>query len=91
MIHFLAGPSLKDETATFPDDGQEYYGEFRVRCPTGQARISHGHNLHQPYIIHLVGPYLDDAGQVCYRTTHVMYVVCRLIALNWRFHEVQIC
>jgi O-acetyl-ADP-ribose deacetylase (regulator of RNase III) len=64
VVHFLAGESLKAETATFPDDGGVYYGGFRVRCPTGEVRISHGHNLHQPYIIHLVGPYLDEAGQV---------------------------
>ena len=41
-----------------------YYGGFRNRCPTGEAVISHGHNLSQPWIIHLVGPYLDDAGKV---------------------------
>ena len=50
--------------ATFPDDGQEYYGGFKVRCQTGSAVISHGHNLKQPWIIHLVGPYLDFEGDV---------------------------
>jgi hypothetical protein len=34
------------ETATFPDTGRGF-GEFRERCPTGQAVISHGHNLRQ--------------------------------------------
>lgn len=62
VIHFLAGPSLREETATFADDGNEYYDGFKVRCPTGQTRISNGQNLHQPYIIHLVAPYLDEKG-----------------------------
>jgi hypothetical protein len=71
VLHFLAGPSLKAETATFPDDGQKYYDGFRVRCPTGQVRISHGHNLHQPFVIHLVGPYLDEEDQVAFDTSFV--------------------
>jgi O-acetyl-ADP-ribose deacetylase (regulator of RNase III) len=64
VIHYHAGPSLAMETATFPDDGVTYYGGFRVRCPTGHAVISHGHNLKQPYIVHLVAPYLDEKGKV---------------------------
>jgi len=63
-VHYFAGPSLKKETATFPDDGNVYYGDFRVRCATGSAVISHGHNLRQPWIIHLVAPYLDENGAV---------------------------
>jgi len=61
VVHTLAGNSLRKETATFPDDGVEYYGGLRVRCKTGQVVISHGHNLKQPYIIHLVCPlFFDD-------------------------------
>lgn len=63
VLHALAGPSLRAETATFPDTGRGF-GDFKERCPTGDAVISHGHNLRQPWIVHLVAPYLDEEGEV---------------------------
>lgn len=50
-IHAAAGPGLLAEI-------KELYEEDRDgnRCPLGGARLTGGHNLVAPYIIHTVGP-----------------------------------
>jgi O-acetyl-ADP-ribose deacetylase (regulator of RNase III) len=49
-IHRAAGPGLLAECRALP--------ELRrgVRCPTGEARITAGHRLKAPWVIHTVGP-----------------------------------
>jgi len=49
-IHRAAGPGLLAECRGVP--------EIRpgVRCPTGEARITGGHDLPARYVIHTVGP-----------------------------------
>jgi O-acetyl-ADP-ribose deacetylase (regulator of RNase III) len=44
-IHAVAGPDLFEECKTIPGG-----------CPTGEARLTHGHRLLARYIIHTVGP-----------------------------------
>ena len=49
-IHRAAGPRLLDACRRFPD---VHPG---VRCPTGEARITPGFDLHARHVIHTVGP-----------------------------------
>jgi len=49
-IHRAAGPSLLQECREIPEVSPG------IRCPTGQARITRGHNLPARHIIHTVGP-----------------------------------
>jgi len=49
-IHRAAGPGLLAECRRLPEVPPG------VRCPTGQAVITGGHNLPARYIIHTVGP-----------------------------------
>ncbi|MFG0283349.1 MAG: O-acetyl-ADP-ribose deacetylase [Phycisphaerales bacterium JB039] len=53
-IHRAAGPGLLAECRALP--------EVRpgVRCPTGEARITAGHDLPARWVIHTVGPVWDD-------------------------------
>lgn len=54
-IHRAAGHGLVSECLQVPvvaNAGTDY----EVRCPTGEARITGGHNLPARYIIHTVGP-----------------------------------
>ena len=48
-IHRAAGPGLLEECEALP----AYAG---MRCPTGEARITHGHDLPARFVIHTVGP-----------------------------------
>ncbi len=61
LIHTYAGESLRLETSALPNviEGEYYYG---VKCLTGDAKITSGHNLSSKYIIHVVTPYLDSNG-----------------------------
>jgi len=61
LIHTYAGESLKMETSSLPNviEGDYYYG---VKCLTGDAKITSGHNLRSRYIIHVVTPYLNEDG-----------------------------
>jgi O-acetyl-ADP-ribose deacetylase len=43
-IHLAAGPGLEEECQEIGD------------CPVGEARITGGHNLTAPYVIHTVAP-----------------------------------
>jgi O-acetyl-ADP-ribose deacetylase len=49
-LHRAAGPGLLDECRRVP--------EVRpgVRCPTGEARLTRGHDLPANFVIHTVGP-----------------------------------
>jgi O-acetyl-ADP-ribose deacetylase (regulator of RNase III) len=55
-IHRAAGPGLVEECRKVP--------EVRpgVRCPTGEARITGGHQLRARHVIHTVGPVWDGGG-----------------------------
>ena len=57
LVHTYAGDSLKQETSNLPNviEGNYYYG---IKCQTGDAKITSGHNLPFKYIIHVVTPYL---------------------------------
>lgn len=61
LIHKYAGDSLKVETSQLPNvlKGDYYYG---VKCMTGDAKITSGHNLKATYIVHVVTPYLNNDG-----------------------------
>ncbi len=65
-IHVAAGPDLLQEEIEEHPDG----------CPTGEARVTSGHNLPARWIIHAVGPrwYGGDRGEPkllasCYRNS----------------------
>jgi O-acetyl-ADP-ribose deacetylase (regulator of RNase III) len=66
-IHAAAGPRLAEECAQLGG------------CPTGEARITSGHNLKAAYVIHAVGPVWrgGDAGEAallagCYRACYAL-------------------
>ena len=69
-IHRAAGPGLLDECRSLP--------EVRpgVRCPTGEARLTGGHDLPARHVIHTVRPVWhggthgeDDLLANCYRNS----------------------
>ena len=67
-IHRAAGPGLLAECGALQ---QVRPG---VRCPTGEARITTGHRLKAPWVIHTVGPVWHGGGAgepellaACYR------------------------
>ena len=49
-IHRAAGPGLLAECRSIPEVAPG------VRCPTGEARITRGHQLSAQWVIHVVGP-----------------------------------
>lgn len=49
-IHDAAGPELLEACREIPE------ARPGVRCPTGEARITPGFNLHARFVIHAVGP-----------------------------------
>ena len=49
-IHRAAGPRLVEACRAIPEVRQG------VRCPTGEARITPGFDLHARFVIHTVGP-----------------------------------
>ena len=49
-IHRAAGSGLLDECRSLPEVSPG------IRCPTGEARITGGHNLLARHVIHTVGP-----------------------------------
>lgn len=67
-IHRAAGPGLSRECRAIP------FVRPYVRCPTGEARITAGHDLPARHVIHTVGPVWrgGDEGEAdllasCYR------------------------
>ena len=54
-IHRAAGPELKATCAKHPEVTPG------VRCPVGEARLTHGFNLPAEYVIHTVGPMWFDS------------------------------
>ena len=66
-IHRAAGPALQQELDRISG------------CPTGECRISRGHNLPAPWIIHAVGPIWrggasgeDGLLESCYRNAFAL-------------------
>ena len=55
-IHRAAGPGLDQECRGIP------FARPYVRCPTGEARITGGHQLPARHIIHTVGPVWHGGG-----------------------------
>lgn len=55
-IHRAAGPGLAEECRGIP------FVRPYVRCPTGEARITGGHQLLARHIIHTVGPIWHGGG-----------------------------
>jgi len=49
-IHRAAGPGLLEECRAVPEVRQG------VRCPTGEARLTGGHDLPARFVVHTVGP-----------------------------------
>lgn len=49
-IHRAAGPRLLEECRALPETTPG------VRCPTGEARITRGHDLPAKWVIHTAGP-----------------------------------
>jgi O-acetyl-ADP-ribose deacetylase (regulator of RNase III) len=67
-IHRAAGPALLEACRRIPEVAP------RIRCPTGEARITPGFDLPARYVIHTVGPIWQggDEGEAdalanCYR------------------------
>ncbi|GAB3371001.1 O-acetyl-ADP-ribose deacetylase [Lysobacter rhizosphaerae] len=55
-IHRAAGPGLARECRDIP------FVRPYVRCPTGEARITGGHDLPARHVIHTVGPVWHGGG-----------------------------
>lgn len=55
-IHRAAGPELLAAC-------RKVKAEEGIRCPTGQARITHAGNLKARYVIHTVGPVYRESNQ----------------------------
>lgn len=49
-LHAAAGPELLEECRAIPEERPG------VRCPTGEVRLTGGHNLSSAHVIHTVGP-----------------------------------
>jgi O-acetyl-ADP-ribose deacetylase (regulator of RNase III) len=49
VVHDAAGPALKAACKHIPKKNG-------IRCPTGEARLTHAGNLPQAYVLHTVGP-----------------------------------
>jgi len=69
-IHRAAGPRLLQACRAIPES------QPGIRCPTGDARITPGFELHARFVIHTVGPVWrgGDAGEpellaACHRNT----------------------
>ena len=75
-IHRAAGPGLLEECKSLPEVAPG------VRCPTGEAKVTRGHNLSAKYVIHAVGPVWqggrrdeEEALARCYRNVLRMAAV----------------
>lgn len=79
-IHRAAGPALLEECRRVP--------EVRpgVRCPTGEARLTSGHNLPAKYVIHTVGPVWSGGRHGEEQLLASCYRNCLALALR---HEIR--
>ena len=75
-IHRAAGPGLVAECRGLPELSPG------VRCPTGEARITSGHDLPARHVIHTVGPMWHGGGHgeagllvACYRNSLALAAV----------------
>ena len=75
-IHRAAGPGLLEECKSLLEVAPG------VRCPTGEAKVTRGHNLSAKYVIHAVGPVWqggrrdeEEALARCYRNVLRMAAV----------------
>lgn len=75
LIHQAAGPELAEFCRNLPSDIQE------VRCSVGNSMITPGFSSKYKFIIHTVGPYLDEQGRTqskllanCYTTAFKLAV-----------------
>lgn len=75
-IHRAAGPGLLEECRALP--------EFvsGVRCPTGEARITHGHALPARFVIHTVGPVWHGGRNDEPRKLAAAYRACLALAAD---------
>ncbi len=69
-IHRAAGPSLLDECMAIGG------------CPTGEARVTAGHNLPARHIIHTVGPVYHDGTEGEHRFLASCYRKCLKLAVK---------
>jgi O-acetyl-ADP-ribose deacetylase (regulator of RNase III) len=81
-IHRAAGPGLLAECSVLPEVTPG------VRCPTGEARLTEGHELPARYVIHTVGPIWHGGGHgesallaSCYRESLRLLVDSRLASI----------
>ena len=72
-IHKKAGEALKEACKHIPKD------KAGVRCPTGEARLTYGAKLQQPYVVHTVGPKGDaaNADQKLWNSYHNCLAIAR--------------
>lgn len=80
-IHRAAGTGLVVECESIRQV------EPNVRCPTGQARITSGHNLPSKWVIHTVGPVWNEAqGYDCdallNRAYHSCFTAGRMLGIR---------
>ncbi len=70
-IHSMAGPGLAEECKLFPKD------KYGARCLTGQAKLTGSHQINTcKYIVHTVGPYLDENGRTQPKLLASCYTSC---------------
>ena len=75
LIHEFAGESLNEEISMLPTLETNYYD---IKCYTGDAKITTGHNLPFKYIVHVVTPYLMEG----YETNKMKHMECYDSILN---------
>lgn len=78
LIHKYAGESLKKETNELPNATEDDY-YLKIKCLTGDSKITSGHNLKAKYVIHTVTPYLDEKGN----TNKDMHISCHKTTLQY--------
>lgn len=75
-IHHAAGPGLAKECRAL------------APCPTGEARITRGHDLPARYVIHTVGPVYADGHSGEAAQLAACYTSCLRLALERRLESV---
>ncbi len=82
-IHRAAGPGLLDECKKIGG------------CPTGEARITYGHNLFAKHVIHTVGPVYSGKPQDkyllenCYRNSLFTAINCNVKPIALMHHNIK--